>query len=763
MMEVIGKPTPRVEGAEKVTGTAKYAGDVTLPKMLWGKLLRSPIAYGRIKTVDVADALSVPGVKAIITGKDVAGLSIGRRIYDMPILAQDVVRYIGEKVAAIAAETEDAAEQGVDLIQVEYEEMNPVFDPLLALQTTAPLLHPAVMSYRGLPAKLEAASNLYVRMTWGKGDIDAGFRHSDIIIENSFETQVVHQAYLEPHACIVHADQSGGAEVWACTKTPFAVREQLSNSVGVPKEKFVFHPIHIGGDFGGKGGSMDIPVCYFLSLKTGCPVKLVMEYNEELIAANPRHASVIHVKTGVNQSGDILAHHVELIFDSGAYGAMKPVGYLTGAETCAGPYRMANCLVEEKIIYTNKVPCGHMRGPGDQQGFFATESQFDIVARKLGMDPAEFKRRNLLQPGDLSAVGHPVGDIKAAQALDQAVVMSGYKKPKPQNIGRGLALAEWSSSGGEGTVFVKIDEQGKVIVSSPVLDQGAGIFTVMCEVVAEELGLAAHCVNLERLDSRSVPSDTGVGGSRATQVYGGAAYEAALQARQALLAIAVGHLGVGKDELNLANGSVVHPRSQRRMSFAEIVKANRSPIAVRGHCEKPTNPRENSIAAQIVEVQVDGETGQVKLTKVVSAYTTGKVINPLMHQGQIDGGIICGLGYAMTEQLAFDDGKVATANFGEYKIPTIRDVPVLKTAVLETVTQGRGPYQSMSIGEAANLPIAAAVANAIEDALGVRIKTLPITAEKIYAALRQRDKTGRSIDVIDTRQSDRKITPHISS
>jgi CO/xanthine dehydrogenase Mo-binding subunit len=325
--------------------------------------------------------------------------------------------------------------------------------------------------------------------------------------------------------------------------------------------------------------------------------------------------------------------------------------------------------------------------------------------------------------------------------------MSGYKKPKPQNIGRGLALAEWSSSGGEGTVFVKIDAQGKVIVASPVLDQGAGIFTVMCEVVAEELRIPAHWVILERLDSRSVPSDTGVGGSRATQVYGSAAYEAAIKARQAMLAIAAGHLGVGTDELKLANGFVADPKSRRRMSFAEIVKVNKSPIEVRGRCEKPANPRENSIAAQIVEVQVDHETGQIKLMKLVSAYTTGKVINPLMHQGQIDGGIICGLGYATTEQLAFDDGKVTTTNFGEYKIPTIRDVPVLKTAVFETVAKGRGPYQSMSIGEAANLPIAAAVANAVEDALGVRIKSLPITADKIYAALHDRNETNHR-DVI---------------
>jgi carbon-monoxide dehydrogenase large subunit len=720
---------------EKVTGAAKYTSDVSLPGTLWGKIVRSPIAYGRIKRVDIRCALEVPGVKAVVTGKDVAGLKIGRRIYDMPILADEVVRYIGEKVAAVAAESEDAAEQAMNLIEVEFEEIEPLLDPAKAIQTTAPLLHPAVTSYRGLPVKLEAPSNLFIHMSWRKGDIYTGFRQSDMIIENRFQTQVVHQAYLEPHSCVVVADPSGGAEIWACTKTPFAVRDQLSNSLNVPREKFVFHPIHIGGDFGGKGGSMDIPVCYFLSLKSGRPVKIVMDYDEELIAANPRHSSIINVKTGVNRKGDILAHHIELIFDSGAYGAMKPVGYLTGVENCAGPYRIPNCLIEEKLVYTNKVPCGHMRAPGDQQGFFATESQLDIVARRLGMNPADFKKRNLLRRGDVSAVGYPVAQIRAEDALDQAMVLSNYKKPKPQNIGRGLAFAEWGSSGGEGTVFVKIDECGKVTLSSPVLDQGAGVFTVLCEIVAEELKIPAAHIELERLDSRSVQSDTGVGGSRATQVYGNAAYEAATRARAALVKIAAAKMGVQRNDLHLANGFVVLRAPKRRMGFAEVIQANGAPIEVKGYWKKAASPRDNSVAVHIAEVNVDPETGEVKLKNFVSVYTTGKVINPLMHRGQLDGGLVCGLGYAMTEQLIFEDGKVATANFGEYKIPNIRDIPPVQTVVLETVSHGPGPYNSVSIGEAANLPVAAAIANAVEDAVGVRVKELPITAGKIYAQL----------------------------
>lgn len=735
MAQVIGRPTPRVEGEEKVTGRAVYTVDVALPGMLWGKVLRSPIPYARIKRIDVSEALKVPGVKTVIMGEDVKGLKIGRKIYDLPVLADGLVRFIGEKVAAVAAESEEAAEHAVDLIEVEYEEMEPLLDPMEALKPTAPLLHPEVLSYKGLPEKLEAPSNVFVYLSWGKGDLQAGFQQSDVIVENSFETQVVHQCYLEPHACVAKADPSGGAEIWACSKTPFAVREQLSNAIGVPKEKLVFHPVHIGGDFGGKGGPMDVPVCYFLSLKSGRPVKMIMDYDEELIAGNPRHASIIKVKTGVKRDGTILAHHMEFIFDSGAYGAMKPVGYLIGAQGCAGPYRIANCLIEEKVVYTNKVPCGHMRAPGDPQGFFANECQLDIVARKLGMGPDDFRRKNLLRDGDVAPIGHTVEHIRAVEALDKAIALSGFRKPKPRNVGRGLAFSEWSPSGGEGSVFVRIDEQGKITVSSPVVDQGAGVFTVICEVVGEELKVPAERLEFEHLDSTAVPSDGGVGGSRATRVYGNAAYEAGVKAREELLKNAAKKLGADPAELTLAGGFVTHRRAKRRVSFAEVIQAKGSPIHVQGYYKQAGKSHEASIAAQIAEVHVDPETGQITLRNFVSAHTTGRVINPLMHQGQIDGGIVFGIGYALTEHLMFDNGKVVTANFGDYKIPNIRDIPALKSAVLETVPHGPGPYNSLSIGEVANVPVAAAIANAVEDAAGVRIKSLPITAEKVFRTL----------------------------
>jgi CO/xanthine dehydrogenase Mo-binding subunit len=378
MTQVVGRPTPRVEGALKVTGKAQYSADLDLPQTLWGRCLRSSIAYGRIKSIDTSKASRAPGVRAVITGMDVPGLRIGRCIYDTPVLADGLVRFIGEKVAAVAAETKAQAEAALELIEVEYEEITPLLDPVQAAKDGSKVLHPDLLSYKGLPVPVEKPGNVFAYLRWGKGNIDEGFKQADLIVENTFTTQVTHQFYLEPHACVAHTRPDGSADIWSCSKTPFAVRGQLSNCIGIAKEKLVFHPMHIGGDFGGKGGFMDVAVAYFLSKKAGVPVKMVMDYTEELTAGNPRHPSIIKVKTGVMKNGKIVAHHLDFLFDSGAYASMKPAGYLIGASTCAGPYKIDNCLIEERMVYTNKIPCGHMRAPGDPQGFFANESQLDV-------------------------------------------------------------------------------------------------------------------------------------------------------------------------------------------------------------------------------------------------------------------------------------------------------------------------------------------------------------------------------------------------
>ena len=734
---IVGVSTPRVEGEGKVTGEAVYAVDVTLPDMLWGKTLRSPIPYGRIKRIDTSKAERAPGVRAVITGADVAGLRIGRRLYDMPILAEEVVRFVGEKVAAVAADTEEAAERAAELVEVEYEDLEPVLDPLEAVKPSAPVIHPDVMSYDGLMAPLEEPTNTFVYLTWGKGDIEKGFAESDVIVENTFYTQPVHQGYIEPHSCVVNV-KSGEAELWSCSKTPFALRQQLAKALQVPFESLMVHPCYIGGDFGGKGGFMDVAVAYALSRKSGRPVKMVMDYDEELMAGNPRHACTIKVRTGVKRDGRIMAHHLDFIFDSGAYGAFKPIGFLFGAQEAGGAYRMPHHLSEERVVYTNKIPCGHMRAPGDPQGFFATESQMDAVARELGMDPVEFRRINLMRDGDESPTGHVLHHIKAEETLDLALAESGYRTAKGANTGRGVAVAQWLPLGGECYAFVTIDTDGAVTVSCAAMDQGSGTYTVLRQLVAQELQVPLESVNLETLDSTRVEKDAGLGGSRGTRIYGNAAFEAVTALKAELLKVAAEAMGTEVDKLAVAEGGVTQLDAERRMTYAELARANGSAIKGEGHYNNTTMGPEASMCAEVAEVEVDPETGQVALRKVTAALNTGTVINPLMHQGQIDGAIVMGVGYALMEDVQFDDGKVTTANLGDYKIPTIRDLPELRTALIQSDT-GSGPYNSMSIGETPIIPFAAAVANAVADATGSRVRSLPITAEKVLSRMPEPD------------------------
>jgi carbon-monoxide dehydrogenase large subunit len=739
--KVIGVSTPRSEGPDKVSGRAIYATDVVLPGMLWAKALRSPIPYGRIKKIDTRRALTLPGVRAVATGEDVKGLLIGRKIYDMPILAHGVVRFIGEKLAAVAAESEAIAEEALELIEVEYEQIEPLLDPLAALKHDAPLLHPQVQHYRGLLHPIERPSNVFVDMTWKKGDVEAGFSESDIIVENTFTTQPVHQAYIEPHACVVEARGEDKAEIWACSKVPFALREQVATALAKDLNHFTVHPCYIGGCFGGKGDFMDVPVCYVLSLKSGRPVKMVMDYSEEFTSGNPRHAAIVRVKTGAKKDGRLVAHRMEHIFDSGAYGAFKPQGYLVGPKEAAGPYRIPNVLIIEKIVYTNKIPCGHMRAPGDPQGFFANESQMDLVAQRLGMDPLSFRKMNLLRDGDASPIGHVVPHIKSDETVNEAVKASGYLRPKGKNVGRGLAIAQWLPLGGESHAFVEVDERGQITVSAAMVDQGAGTYTAMRQIVAHELQVPVETVGVEILDTNRVAADTGVGASRATRIFGHATRAAAMEVRERLMESAARLFDTAKEQLSLTGSGGIRDAADEEMRYADIVEKTGGPIRCQGSYKNFESGPEAALCAQVAEVEVDGETGQVRLRQLTTAHSTGTVINPLMHQGQIDGGTVMGMGYGLMEQVVIDAGKVITTNFGENKIPSIRDIPVLKTVVQEFAV-GNGPYGAMSIGEPPVVPVAAAIANAVHDAVGVRIYDLPVTAEKVLNALKSCAKTS---------------------
>jgi carbon-monoxide dehydrogenase large subunit len=703
--------------------------------MLWGKVLRSPIPYGRIKKLDFSKATALRGVHAIVTGKDVSGLLIGRKIYDMPILAEGVVRFVGEKVAAVAAQSEAVAEEAASLIDVEYEELTPLLDPLEAAKPSAPLLHPAVQGYRGLLHPIETPSNVFVDMRWKKGDIESGFRQADLIVENTFTTQPVHQAYIEPHSCVVQARNGSASDIWACSKVPFALREQIAAAFHKTIDDFIVRPVYIGGCFGGKGDFMDAPICYLLSLKSGRPVKMVMDYSEEFVAGNPRHGAIVRVKTGVKKDGRLVAHQMEYLFDSGAYGAFKPQGYLVGPKEAAGPYRIPNVLIHERIVYTNKIPCGHMRAPGDPQGFFANESQLDLIARRLGIDPIAFRRKNLMRDGDTSPIGHAVPHIKTREILDRAIERSGYRRAKRKYTGRGIAIAQWLPLGGECHAFVTIDGQGMVAVETAMLDQGAGTHTAMRLVAAEELKVRLDRIRVETLDTSQVGSDTGIGASRGTRIFGNATRLAAAEAKAQVLEAAGKLLGVAKEKLSLTGAGAVRTPDGKKIGYGEIARANGGSIRAHGFFKNFESGPEAALCVQVAEVDVDLETGEVSLKQFTSAHSTGTVLNPLMHQGQIDGGVVMGIGYALMEGVMIDGGTVVTNNFGENKIPSILDIPALKT-VIQEFPVGNGPYGAMSIGEPPVVPTAAAIANAVEDAVGVRIYDLPITAEKVLRGLR---------------------------
>jgi CO/xanthine dehydrogenase Mo-binding subunit len=735
----IGQPTTRVEGQEKVTGALRYTADVALPGTLWGRALRSPLPHARILRIDASRAAQVPGVHAVLTGADVRGIRYGRRLFDVPVLAEERVRFAGERVAAVAAEDRDAAEEALALIDVDYEELPAVFDPLEALREDAPLLHPEVNSYLGLPRPLEQPSNAFVRETWGKGDVDAGFAQADLIVENTFTVPRQHQAYLEPHSCLVWIDDQGRVQIWASSKVPYQVKEQLAVALGLPKERIRLHPVAIGGDYGGKGSPMDIPLAYFLAARTGRPVRMAMDYVEEFTAGNPRHAAIVQLKTGVKRDGTMVAHQAKVIFNSGAYGGFKPTPNvnLGGASKAGGPYKIPHVHIEGLQVYTNTVPGGFMRAPGEPQTLFAIESHIDCIARRLGIDPLEFRLRNLIEEGDETPAGTRYRGIRARETLEAAAAAAGYRTPKAPHIGRGIAIGERPPAGGESHAAVTLQPDGSVIVHTSIFEPGTGTYTVLRQIVAEELQLPLSRIQVQVWDTDGVPFDTGVGGSRVTRVAGQAALQAAREAACAVRKVAADLLDWPEESITLRGAAVVHQETGASHPWAALLQRWGRPVEGRGSVQDMHPSPVTSFTAQVAEVAVDPETGQVRLLRLTTAHDVGRVLNPLDHQGQIEGAVVQGIGYGLSEELGVHEGKVDTVNFGDYKIPNMKDIPALNTLVLES-ENGPGPYNAKGIGENPIGPVAPAIANAVEDAVGVRIRDLPITAEKVYRALAAR-------------------------
>lgn len=734
--QVVGKSTPRTDNTAKVTGEARYTSDVLLPGTLWAKTLRSPHAHARILGVDTARAAKAPGVRAILTGSDVRGILYGRRYRDISVLAQDKVRFMGERVAAVAADSLEQAEAALDLIEVHYEELPAVFDPVAAAKDGAPLVHPDVNSYKGLPKQFGQPTNAFVQDVYTRGDIARGFAQADVIVENSYTVARVHQGFLEPHCCLVWIDEQERIQIWSPCKVPQGLKSSMAAAFDIPKEKIRVNPVTIGGDFGGKGAPFDEPIAYLLASRTGRPVKMVMEYREEFIAGAPRHAGTMRLKTGVKKDGTMVAHEMEAYLDAGAYGGFRPGAVIGGVAHAGGCYRAAHARIAVSRVYTNNLPGGQFRAPGEPQGVFAAESHIDCVARAIGMDPAAFRVKNLMREGDETLTGSHYKDIKAKETLNAALKASGYDAPKAKNIGRGVAIGYRGPGGGNTAMQLSLNPDGSVVIHTGLFEQGTGTYTTLRQIAAEELGCDPEKIAIDTLDTDlGVAFDSGIGGSRGTRVASGAAYSAACDARDKLLTLAEKLLGWPKADMVLDGALLINKSTKKRQRWDQLLQRVGRAITGEAVNRDDGHSPVTAFAAQVADVSVDPATGEVTLRKLTTAHDTGVIMNPVGHQGQIDGGVVQGVGYGMIEYLPVRDGRVEAANFGEYKIPNIQDIPLLKTVIVESAS-GVGPYKIKGIGENPISPVAPAIANAIEDAVGVRIRDLPITAEKVYAALR---------------------------
>ena len=744
----IGKTLPRIEGEGKVTGQTKYAADLPFENLLWAKVLRASVPHARIVNIDTSKAKALKGVRAVLTGADVKDIYVGTRVKDQPVLAYDKVRMGGDAVAAVAADSEEIAEEAIGLIDVQYEELPYVDDPVEALKPSAPLIHDDRGKYKNAPKLPEGVSphNLQSYVLWKNGELEAGFQKAAQIFEHTFRTPLSHHGYIEPCACTVHVHDDGRVEVWASNKGPWGLREQMAEDFGVPQEKIKIHIVHVGGDFGAKASLIDVPVAYYLSKATKRPVKLIFDYTDELLAGGHRHPAVLALRTGVDQDGHFTAIKATIHFSGGAYGSQKanPQVTVLGGRRLASMYRSPAISCETYCSYTNQVPCTQTRTPGSPQVVFAFESQVEIIAKEMGIDALELRRRNILRDGDANPMGEKWTDIVMGEVLERVVKTSGWKKGgAKKNRGWGMALYDRGTPEGKASSALTLEADGRVNILTGVPDVGPGYYTVSQQMVCETLGLPPEKVGVVFKDTDSLPFDPGTGGSKQTNTSGHAVNQSAHEVREKLVVLAARELGCQPEEIQQQGGKLTAPnkKSTTTQKMIELaVKENGGPVFHLTNFVPKDMPKVTGFAAQVAEVEVDPTTGGVKVLNLTTAHDTGTVLNHLTLTGQIEGGVVTGVGFALMEENPMIDGKIATLTLGESKLPCIADVPPLKTVLVESPT-GPTPFGGKAIAENPNVPTAAAIANAIADACGVRLFELPLTSEKIYWAMNGKKET----------------------
>ncbi len=748
----------RLEGREKVTGKAVFAGDLKLDGLLMGKILRSKVAHARIKHIDTTLAKQLPGVMAVITGRDFPDARIGFIVIDEVAMARDKIRYIGEPVAAVAAIDQATAERALDLIKVELEELPGIFSVEEALKDDCPQIHEDLMNYAtAMPVR--RYGNVVTHATVKKGNIDSGFAESELIIEDVFSLPLVHQAPMEPKSVVAHYDVNGNLTVWCGTQSSYGVKGDLASYLGLPMGRIRVTGVRVGGGFGGKTRATIEPVASLLAMKSQHPVKIEMSREDDFVAANPRHAMKIWVKTGVKRDGTLVAKQAKVLLDTGAYANFGPITASWASTLITGPYRIPNLLLEGICVYTNTISCGACRAPAAPQTNFTAEVQMDRIARELGLSPYILRQRNALKAGDDTATGQVLTDYGYDEVLHRLELAAKEQLdniPKNPGMARGVGMAGsfWGMSGFGSSAMIRVNEDGTVILNMGAVDIGTGADTAMALIIAQELGIGLDKIKVVGGDTDSGPYDFGAVGSRTTSAMGNAVYKAVQGVKQQLLSFAAEQLNVPVESLTL-DGEFIFDKNDptNKMPIAGIVPvmcrfiggpvvasashATPYPAFDSARLDSHTAPSEvfYMFGAQAVAVDVDPADGRVNVLRVIAVHDVGKAVFPAAIEGQIQGGVAMGLGYALSEEAIFQNGKIINPNFLDYRVPTMRDVPEIVPIVLEK-PNAKTPYDIRGIGEPPIIPTAAAVANAVHDAVGVRLNVLPLTPERIYDGLR---------------------------
>ncbi|MCZ6547093.1 MAG: xanthine dehydrogenase family protein molybdopterin-binding subunit [Deltaproteobacteria bacterium] len=734
-LRYVGQNIPRVDGVDKVTGKAKFTGDLVIPGMLFGKILRSPYPHARIASIDASEAEAFPGVSSVLTSADISDTDPyynGR-----PVIAIQKARYVGEPVAAVAAEDEETAEEALSLIKVDYEELPSAVGLEAALRHGAPLIHE------------NSKNNICSHERVEKGNIEKGFAEAEEIFEDSFTFPMVYHYTMEPHSVIADFKEEG-ITVWSSSQHPFQVRGDLSRIFGVPLDRVRIVIPYLGGGFGSKSYTKIEPLVVALARRARRPVRICLSVSESMLTVR-RHAVRVRLKTGVKRDGTLVAREAEIYLDTGGYADNGPAVAIRAATRVLGPYRIPHIRTDAYAVYTNAGSAGSFRAIGAPQTIFAGESQMDIIASSLGIDPAELRLKNLLKKGEELMSKLRAIDADIASTLKKLVSASQWKKrSRKKNAAVGLAIGATNAGGMPISVaMVRLLADGVVTVLAGSTEMGQGVRTVLSQIVAEELSLSLDSIRVGGADTTVTPYDSSTGSSRSTTLMGLAVQAAARDLKKQLIKIGARVFGVRRSQVRVEDGGLCCGES--KLTYREALERRfggpGGELIGRGDVGAEITgslPVFWEIGMGSAELDVDRETGEISIRRYVSAADVGMAIHPAQCVGQEEGAAMMGIGHTMFEQMVYEGGQLVNPNLVDYRVPGFSDLPREFHSLLVENRDGPGPYGVRGMGEGGLVSVAPTIANALARGTGVRIFDLPLTPERVWRALNLKDKGKRT-------------------